>query len=134
VDLIIVGSTTAALAAQHATSTLPIVVAVSANPVGDGLVTSLARPGGNITGLTSITSQLTGKRLELLTEAVPGLAHVALLLDAGGPSRHVQLHDHEAATRVLGVQLLPLEARGPDEFAGAFQAATQRHAQALILM
>jgi putative tryptophan/tyrosine transport system substrate-binding protein len=133
VDLLVVGTTTAALAAKHATSTIPIVMAVSADPVGDGLVASLARPGGNITGLSNLTPELTGKRLELLTAAVPGLARVALLLDARNPSRHAQRHDSEAAARVLGVELLPLEVQGPDEFAGAFQAALQGHTQALVV-
>jgi len=78
--------------------------------------------------------EVAGKRLELLREAVPGLARVALLLDTGPPNWYVQLHDHEAAARSLGVQLLPLEVRGPDEFAGAFQVAAQGHAQALIMV
>ena len=133
VDLLVVGTTASALAAQHVTSTMPIVMAVSADPVGDGLVASLAQPGGNITGLSSMTPDMTGKRLELLTAAVPGLARVALLLDARNPSRHVQRQDSEAAARLLGVELLPLEVQGPDEFAGAFQAALQGHAQALIV-
>jgi putative ABC transport system substrate-binding protein len=77
--------------------------------------------------------ELTGKRLELLREAVPGLARVALLLDAGDPRRDAILHDHAAAARGLGVQLQPLEVRGPEEFAGVFEAALQGQAQALIL-
>src|SRR5712691_4042104 len=81
VDLIVAGTTAAAQAAKHVTSTLPIVMAVSSDPVGDGLVASLARPGGNITGLSIMTPELTGKRLELLREVAPGLARVALLLD-----------------------------------------------------
>jgi len=133
VDLIVAGQPTAALAAQHATSTIPIVIATSGDPVGDGLVASLARPGGNITGLSGMGPELTGKRLALLTEAVPGLVRVALLLDAESPGRDATLHDNEAAARALGVQLLSLEVRGPDEFAGAFQAAIHRHAQALII-
>jgi putative ABC transport system substrate-binding protein len=134
VDIIVAGDPAAALAAQHATSTIPIVMAVSSDPVRDGLVASLARPGGNITGLSIMVPELAGKRLELLREAMPSLSRVALLLDAGSPNRHAQLHDHEAAARALGVQLLPLEVRGPGEFAGAFQAATQGHAQALIMV
>jgi putative tryptophan/tyrosine transport system substrate-binding protein len=97
-------------------------------------VASLAQPGGNVTGLSSISPELNGKRLELLTEAVPSLTRVALLLDAGDPRRHSQQHDHEAAARVLGVHLQPLEVRDPDEFAGAFQAAIQERAQALIMV
>ena len=133
VDVIVAGDTAAAVAAQHATSTIPI-VAISFDAVRDGLVASLARPGGNITGLSIMVPELSGKRLELLTEAVPGLARVALLLDAGPPNWQAQLHDHEAAARGLGVQLLPLEVRGPDAFAGAFQAAAQGHAQALLMV
>ena len=98
------------------------------------MVASLARPGGNVTGLSSISPDLNGKRLELLTEAVPGLTRVALLLEAGDPRRHSQLHDHETAARVLGVHLQPLEVRGPDEFSGAFQAAIEGQAQALIMV
>jgi len=134
VDIIVVGTTAAALAAKHATSTIPIIMAVSADPVGDGLVASLARPGGNITGLSIMVPELAGKRLDLLREAVPGLSRVAVLLDAGLPDCHAQRQEHEAAARGLGVQLLSLEVRGPDEFAGAFQAAIQGQAQALILM
>ena len=133
VDVIVAGDTAGALATKHATSTIPI-VAISFDAVRDGLVASLARPGGNLTGLSMMVPEVAGKRLELLREAVPGLARVALLLDTGPPNWHAQRHDHEAAARGLGVQLLPLEVRGPDEFAGAFQAATQGHAQALIMV
>jgi putative ABC transport system substrate-binding protein len=133
VDIIVAGDAAAALAAQHATHTIPIVMAVSADPVRDGLVASLARPGGNITGLSIMVPDVVGKRLELLRDAVPGLSRVALLLDTGIPSQPAERHDHEAAARGLGVQLLPLEVRSPDEFAGAFQRATQGQAQALIM-
>ena len=133
VDCIVAGTTAATWAAKHATSTIPIVMPVSGDPVGVGLVASLARPRGNVTGLSSMSPELNGKRLELLTAAVPGLSRVALLLDTGNPRRHVQLHDHEIATRELGVQLLPLEVHGPDEFVGAFQTAIQGHVQALII-
>jgi putative ABC transport system substrate-binding protein len=133
VEIIIAGDAAAALAAQHATRTIPIVMAVSADPVRAGLVASLARPGGNITGLSIMVPDITGKRLELLATAVPGLSRVALLMDTGIPSQPAELHDHEAAARGLGVQLLPLEVRGPDEFVVAFQAATQGHAQALMM-
>jgi putative tryptophan/tyrosine transport system substrate-binding protein len=133
VDIIVAGDAAAALAAQHATSTIPIVMAVSADPVRDGLVASLARLGGNITRLSIMVPEVTLKRLELLAAAMPGLSRVALLMDTGIPSQHADLHDHEAAARGLGVQLLPLEVRGPDEFVVAFQAATQGHAQALMM-
>jgi putative ABC transport system substrate-binding protein len=134
VDVIVAAGGSPARAAKQATTTIPIVMLVGVDPVAQGLVASLARPGGNITGLTIMTRELSGKRLELLTEAVPGLSHVALLVDAGNPNRQVFLYDHEAAARVLGMQLLPLEVRGPDDFVGAFQAATQGQAQALIMV
>ena len=93
VDLIVAGTVPPTRAAQHATSTIPIVMAISADPVGDGLVASLARPGGNITGLSGLNPELTGKRLELLTAAVPGLTRVALLLDARHLRRDIQRHE-----------------------------------------
>jgi putative tryptophan/tyrosine transport system substrate-binding protein len=133
VDLIVAAGGSPARAAQHATTTIPIVMLVGIDPVAQGLVASLARPGGNTTGLTSMTRELSGKRLELLREAVPGLSHVALLVDAGNPNRQAHLHAHEAAARGLGIRLLPLEVRSPDEFVGAIQAATQGQGQGLIL-
>jgi putative tryptophan/tyrosine transport system substrate-binding protein len=133
VDVIVAAGGAAARAAQHATRTIPIVMMAGVDPVAQGLVASLAHPGGNITGLALMIRELSGKRLELLHEAVPGLARVALLMDAGNPSRQVLLAEHETAARGLGVQLLLLEVRGPDEFVGAFQAAAQGQAQALIM-
>jgi putative ABC transport system substrate-binding protein len=133
VDVIVAAGGSPARAAKHATTTIPIVMLVGVDPVAQGLVASLARPGGNVTGLTVMTRELSGKRLELFTETVPGLSRVALLVDAGNPNRQVHLYDYEAAARVLGVQLLPLEVGGPDDFVGAFQAATQGQAQALIM-
>jgi ABC-type uncharacterized transport system substrate-binding protein len=99
-----------------------------------GLVASLARPSGNITGVTLITEETTRKRLELLHEVVPGLSRMALLLDAGHASRHAHLQDHEAAARGLGVHLRSVEVRGPDDFEAMFQATTREHAQALIMV
>jgi ABC-type uncharacterized transport system substrate-binding protein len=133
VDVIVAAGGSPARAAKHATTTIPIVMLVGVDPVAQGLVASLARSGGNVTGLTVMTRELSGKRLELFTETVPGLSRVALLVDAGNPNRQVHLYDYEAAARVLGVQLLPLEVGGPDDFVGAFQAATQGQAQALIM-
>jgi len=136
VDVLVAGGINAILAAQHATRTIPIVMAAQGgrDPVAAGLIASLARPGGNLTGLTLMTPELTGKRLELLKEAVPGLSRVALLLDSGHVSRNTHRDDHETAARLLGLQLQPLEVRGPADFAGAFQAATQGRVQALIMV
>jgi putative tryptophan/tyrosine transport system substrate-binding protein len=133
VDLIVAAGGSPARAAQHATTTIPIVMLVGTDPVAQGLVASLARPGGNLTGLTMMAHELSEKRLRLLTEAVPGLSHVGLLMDAGNPNQQAHLDDHEAAAHVLGVQVLPLEVRGPDEFVGIFQAARQGHAQVLLM-
>ena len=96
VDLIVAAGASPARAAQHATTTIPIVMLVGIDPVAQGLVASLAHPGGNITGLTIMTRELSGKRLELLHEAVPGLSQVALLVDAGNPNRQAHLHAHES--------------------------------------
>jgi ABC-type uncharacterized transport system substrate-binding protein len=117
VDIIVAGDAAAALAAQHATSTIPIVMVVSADPVRDGLVASLARPGGNITGLSIMVPEVTWKRLELLAAAVPGLSRIALLMDTGIPSQHAELHDHEAAGWVCSFSPwrcgVPTRSRGP---------------------
>jgi putative ABC transport system substrate-binding protein len=136
VALIVTGNLDAAFAAKQATSTLPIVMAAQGgiDPVEAGLIESLAHPGGNITGLTIMTPELTGKRLELLKEVVPGLSRVALLLEAEHAGRHTHLHDHQVAAHTAGLQLLPIEVRGPDEFAGGLQEAQQGHAQALIMV
>jgi putative ABC transport system substrate-binding protein len=136
VDVLVAMGAPATQGAKQATSTLPIVMATGGtDPVGTGLVVSLARPGGNVTGVSlGFSGAFAGKWVELLREAVSDLSRVALLLDAGPSNWHAQLHDHEAAARGLGVQLLPLEVRGLDEFAGAFQAATQGHAQALLMV
>src|SRR5262249_60982096 len=101
--------------------------------VGAGVVASLGRPGGNTTGLSIMIPELTGKRLELLREAVPGLARVALLWWSGGLRSSAILHEHEAAAHTLGLQLLALAVHDPEEFVGAFEMARQGQAQALIL-
>jgi putative tryptophan/tyrosine transport system substrate-binding protein len=134
VDILVAGGINAIVAAQHATTTMPIVMAAQGgrDPVEAGLIASLARPGGNVTGVTLMTAETTAKRFELLHEVVPGLSRVALLLDAGHASRHAHLHDHEAASRVLGLQLQAVVVRGPEEFEAMFQTMTQ--AQALIMV
>ena len=135
VDLILAGPTPAALAAKQATSTIPIVAVAMGDPVGDGLVASLARPGGNITGLTFLGPELVAKRLQLLTEAVPGVSRVALLHPGafGEPTMRGVLKETEVAARALGVQLQLVEARGPNDFDSAFSAMTRERAGALIV-
>ena len=136
VDLIVAGATPGARAAQQATTTIPIVASAMGDPVGDGLVASLARPGGNITGTTFLGPELVPKRLELLKEALPRIARVAGLLHPGAFSENTMrdmVKDTEAAARTLGVQLQLVEVRGPDEFDRAFSAIARQHADVLIV-
>src|SRR5881396_1746604 len=115
VDVIVAPVTPAALAAKQATRTLPIVFAVAADPVGSGLVTSLARPGGNVTGLSLLSPELVGKRLELLKQAVPGVSRVAVLWhpgDYGERTEKDMLNEADVAARALGMRLQLVEARG----------------------
>jgi putative ABC transport system substrate-binding protein len=132
VDVIVVNGTPAALAAQAATSTIPIVFPSAADPVGAGLVASLARPGGNITGLANVSPELTGKRLEFLAQVVPGLRRVAFL--TGGVSAAPFVREMEAATRALGVRLQLLEIRDVADYEAAFAAAGAEQADALMMI
>ena len=132
VDVILTHGTPGPLAAKQATTTIPIVVAVAADPVGNGLVASLARPGGNITGLSLLAPELGGKRLQLLKEVVPAVSRVAILWNAANPAPALVVKETEVAARSLGVRLQSLEVRGPDDYARAFQAAISGRAGALI--
>jgi len=138
VDVIVTaGGTLAALAAKRATITLPIVFAAVGDPVAEGLVTSLARPGGNVTGLSVVSLEFVGKSLELLTEAVPGVSRVALLLKPDSMpdrARKERLEAAEVAARALKVRLQVIEARGPEDFARAFSDMTRAHAGALYVL
>ena len=119
-------------AAKKASATIPIVFANAADPVGTGLVSSLARPGGNITGLSLMTPDLDGKRLELLKEAFPKVARVAFLWVPGSTMGNLPLTDMEAAAKALGLKLQSLEVRSLDDFDSAFARAKRDGAQALI--
>jgi putative ABC transport system substrate-binding protein len=132
-DVLMAGNSVAALAAQKATRTIPIVM-VAADPVGLGLVASLARPGGNVTGLSYFNEAIIAKRLQLLKEFVPGLARVAVLRNPSIAVHATFWEETEVAARTLGVALQPLDIRGPDDFEAAFAAATQGNAQALIAL
>jgi putative ABC transport system substrate-binding protein len=138
VDVIVAGAgTLSALAAKQATTTIPIVFPVVGDPVADGLVTSLARPGGNLTGLSAVSTELIGKLLELLKQAVPGVSRVALLLKPdAAPERTMQgyLKESDAAARALGVQLQVVEAQGPEDFDRAFSDMSEAHADALVVL
>jgi len=133
VDVVVVSALPAIRAAKQATKTIPIVMVTTQDPVATGLVDSLARPGGNITGLTRLTRDLSGKRLELLKEVVPGISRVGVLVDANMIDRAAAFKDYETAARALKIQLQPLEVRGPDpDFDTAFQAAAKGRVSALI--
>jgi putative ABC transport system substrate-binding protein len=136
VDLVVVGSTPIARAARQATTTIPVVATTMGDPVGDGLVASLARPGGNITGLTFLGPELVPKRLGLLKEALPKVSRVAALWHPGSFSESTtkdMLKETEAAARTLGVQLRLVGVRGPDELDRAFSTMTKERAEALVV-
>ena len=131
VDVLVLGSLPAIRAAKQATKTIPIVMVTTQDPVATGLVDSLARPGGNITGLTRLTRELSGKRLELLKEVVPGISRVGALMSTGQSRDDFKWY--EAQARALKIQLQLLEVRAPNpDFNAAFQAAAKGHANALI--
>ena len=133
VDVLVVVPLTSIRAAKEATKTIPIVMVSFADPVAAGLVDSLARPGGNITGLATLSRDLSGKRLELLKEVVPGRSRVGILWDANAPGPAIAFKEYEAAARALKMQLQSLEVRGPTpDLEGAFQAAAKGRANALI--
>ena len=138
VDVIVAaGGTLAALAAKQATTTLPIVFAAVGNPVAEGLVTSLARPSGNVTGLSLVQQEIVGKSLELLKQAVPEVSRVALLLKPDSmPDRAKKdrLNAADVAARALGVRLQVVEARGPEDFDRAFSDMTRARAGALTVL
>ena len=133
VDLILTRGTPAALAAKKATDTIPIVMAASADPVGSGLVASLGRPGGNVTGLSSADLEVYAKRVELLREMVPTLARIASIFDMGNPVIPPQWHVVEATARSLGIQAQLLDVRRPQDLGKAFAAAEKQRAEALIV-
>jgi putative ABC transport system substrate-binding protein len=133
VDVILAVGVPAVRAAQHATGTIPIVFPAASDPVGQGLVASLAQPGGNITGLSFQDPELMGKRLELLRQVVPGVTRVAYLWDAALLNARA-LQETETAARALGVQLLPVEVREPYPFDQAFATMAEAHADALITL
>jgi ABC-type uncharacterized transport system substrate-binding protein len=134
VDVIFASSTPTALAAKKATSTIPIVFCTAADPVGDGLIASFARPGGNATGLSTSASELSAKRLELIREVVPKVNRIAVLINPDYVQSKRALAATEVGARVLGVQIHPVEAREADDFPGALTAATRGRAGALIVL
>jgi putative tryptophan/tyrosine transport system substrate-binding protein len=134
VDCILVPTTPAALAAKHATQTIPIVMTAAIDPVGAGLVASLVRPGGNLTGLSAVGPELSEKRLELLKEVVPGLTRVAVLWNAANPANAAVWQETQAAALALGLRLHSQEVGGPQDFEGAFARTAQARPEALLVV
>ena len=133
VDVIVAVGGAAAQAAQQATRTIPIVMVAVNDPLGSGLVSSLAHPGGNVTGTSFMAPDLVGKQFEVLKELVPKVSRVALLKNPGNPASASQVREAEAAERALGVRLQTLEARNPQEIDSAFAAMTRERAGALLI-
>jgi putative ABC transport system substrate-binding protein len=134
VDVIVAVGPTATRAAQHATRTLPIVMTGTADPVGAGLVASLARPGGNTTGVSLMMAELPGKRLEILKETVPQSTRVAVLANPAFEVYPLYLHNLTVAARALGLHLQVVEVRSGEELAPAFAAMTRERADALMVL
>jgi putative ABC transport system substrate-binding protein len=134
VDVIVTGGPIATHPAKQATNTIPIVMAYEADPVGTGLIASLARPGGNITGLTSLGHELSGKRLELLKDAIPKLSHVAVFWDPTNPASSASLNELGTAAQSLRLKIQPMEIRNVNDLEGAFQDATNRRVGAVMML
>jgi putative ABC transport system substrate-binding protein len=131
VDVILASGTLAVVAAKRATSAIPVVMGASADPVRTGLVDSLARPGGNVTGMGILSTETAGKRLEVLKETIPGLSRVAVLLNETSPAHAVLEQEIEAAARVLGIAVHGLRVRGAQDLEGALGTARSTGDQAV---
>jgi len=134
VDVIVVGSTPAIRAVAQATKTIPVVMTVVADPVASGFITSLARPGGNLTGLTLISPELSGKRIELLREAAPRLTRLAVLWNPSNPSHGETLKESETRARTLGLHTMPVEVRRAEDIDRAFTTIARERASALFVL
>ncbi len=132
-EVIVTGSAPAAQAAKQATSMIAIVMAASGDPVGAGLVASLAHPGGNVTGLSTVSAEMAGKWLDLLKTAIPGAEPIAILFNPRNSQDAALLQGARQAARTLRTELLSVEARAADEIDGAFAAMVRQHAKALIV-
>ena len=126
VDVIVVSGTPAVMAAKQATSVIPIVFATAGDPVGNGLVASLALPGGNVTGLATLSADLASKRLELLREVVPGLRRLAIMADIGNPFTVLELGEVQTVAKTLGLEVVTLEIRRAQDIMPAFDALKDR--------
>ena len=133
-DVIVTWGTQATLAAKQATHTIPIVAGGAGDLIGAGLVASLARPGGNVTGLTNIDPDLSAKRLQLLRETFPKVARVAVLYHGGPGGDQEELSETQTAARVLRIQIQPLQVKEPSQFRNGYAAMTKERAEALVIL
>ena len=133
-DVLVTVGTLAPLALKRVTSTVPVVLTSAGDPVGSGLVESLARPGGNVTGLSLMVSDIGGKRLEMLQELLPAMRRVAVIWNTANPYPALVLKNIQAAARSVGVDVQSLEIRSPDDLANAIEKAKQTHPDALIVV
>jgi putative ABC transport system substrate-binding protein len=134
VDIIVTAGTPATLAVKRATTSVPLVMIAVGDPVGTGIVPSLARPGGNITGLSSVAPDLEGKRLELLREIVPKLSHVAVFWNPSNAFHTVSMSQARAAAKTLQITLLPLAVKKTEDIDGAFKTALKERPEALLIL
>jgi putative ABC transport system substrate-binding protein len=134
VEVIVTAGTPASLAVKKATTSIPLVMVAVGDPVATGLVASLARPGGNITGLTSIAEEMEGKRLELLREVAPKVSHIAVLWNAGSPIQVIQEREMQAAIRVVGMKMLSLGVRTAEQIEDAFATMVRERPGALFVL
>jgi putative ABC transport system substrate-binding protein len=134
VDAVIVVTTPAAFAVRKATTTIPIIHTVAIDPVGTGLIASLAHPGGNVTGLAVLNAETSAKRLELLREVLPALSRGAVLWNAANPANSLAWKETEGAGRALGVTLQSIEVRAPKDFESAFSTIGQQHSDILLVL
>ena len=134
VDIIVAAATPAVKAAKQATATIPIIIVHSADPVALGLVASLARPGGNVTGLSSASPDYSGKQLELLKEAVPKLSRIAILWNAANPGTAIAFREMQDAVRVLKLSVQSLEVRRSEDLAPAFKNVPKQRGMGLVTL
>ncbi len=133
VDVIVTGTAAGVVAATQASNTIPVVMMAVSDPVASGLISSLARPGGRVTGTaTPLATQLTAKRIEFLKEAIPNIARVAILWNPANPAEATAFGEAQTAARAAGLQLQSLQVRVPGDFVAAFEAVTQGRAEALL--
>jgi putative tryptophan/tyrosine transport system substrate-binding protein len=132
VDVLVTAGTPGALAAKQVTSTIPIVLAAVGDPVAAGIVDSLARPGGNVTGLTFFFVEICAKRVELIKEAIPALSRIAVLINPANPSHLLALPAMQGMASALGAELVPVETKGLDDIAAAIATMMARRARALV--